>query len=324
MDEKERKEARQLGAEGLRLFAQRRYEEALDRFERAEALVPAPTLGLRAARCLVKLDRYVEASRRYQQVIKQKLATGAPWIHRVAKQQAEMEYKKLQPKIPKLIISVSGPVGEGVEISIDGRPLPSSSLDLEVPIDPGRRQVTVEREDDGVIVQHSVEATEGQTATVELELPPIRERPPSDAEPWGGGQADNEQDEPDPDKLATYQAIGIGALAVGGAGLLMGAIAGGVAVGQQSDLEERCPERVCPPEAHGDADGYDASRATATVGFVIAGVGAAAGVTLLLLAPELARDGEGPDEPLEPVEDDEEVAIRPWIGWGVAGLSGEF
>ena len=46
---------------------------------------------------------------------------------------------------------------------------------------------------------------------------------------------------------------------VGAGGLLAAVINGGAAVALESDLAVRCPNRDCPPEAHGDADLSDAT-----------------------------------------------------------------
>src|SRR5262249_5440698 len=68
VDDQTRAKARTIGEEGLALYDQGRYIEALDRFQSASALVKAPTLDLMAARCLTKMGRLVEASERYLDV----------------------------------------------------------------------------------------------------------------------------------------------------------------------------------------------------------------------------------------------------------------
>src|SRR3954468_13501151 len=63
-----RSTARKLGQEAVKLFENSEWAAALEKFNTADSLVPTPTLGLYAARCLVKLDRLVEASERYLEV----------------------------------------------------------------------------------------------------------------------------------------------------------------------------------------------------------------------------------------------------------------
>jgi hypothetical protein len=74
------------------------------------------------------------------------------------------------------------------------------------------------------------------------------------------------------------------AFGVGGAGLAMGAIATGVSVAKRADLEAVCgPDLVCPPRARAEAEAGRAAGHVATVGFAVAGLGAAIGLTLLAI-----------------------------------------
>lgn len=74
------------------------------------------------------------------------------------------------------------------------------------------------------------------------------------------------------------------AFGIGGAGLVLGAIATGVSVAKRADLEAVCgPDLVCPPGARADAEAGRAAGHIATVGFVVAGLGAAVGLTLLAI-----------------------------------------
>ena len=58
-------------------------------------------------------------------------------------------------------------------------------------------------------------------------------------------------------------------------------------------------------------------RIASTAMFVVAGVGAAVGTALFLLAPD------GPPE-ADPAEDDGKIEIEPMIGFGALGLRGSF
>ena len=89
--------------------------------------------------------------------------------------------------------------------------------------------------------------------------------------------------------------LGVG-LQLNGALLPLRSGHGSAALAQQSSLEERCPDRACTPEAHGAADAYDATRAATTVGFIVGGVGLAAGVTLLVLDPSGEPADDAPDD----------------------------
>src|SRR6202012_508338 len=123
VDAAARSPARKLGGEAGKLFEAGDYAGALDKFNPADSLVPAPTLGLYAARCLVKLGRLVEASERYLEVTRMQLDRTAIPVMRKAQVDAVAERERLQPTIPTLEVRVEGPRGDGVEVAVDGKVL---------------------------------------------------------------------------------------------------------------------------------------------------------------------------------------------------------
>ena len=256
-----RSAARALGAEGLKLFDEGKYEEALDKFERADELLPAPTLGIRAARCLVKLGRYVEAAERYLEVTRHTLEYGAPSSHRTAVRDAKSEREELLPKIAQLEIRVAGPRGDGIQVSVDGEELPAALVDVSSPFDPGDHKVVARRGE--VEVVERVTLDEGERATVTLTLPELGE---SAAE--------------DPHALSLWQNVALTSGGVGVGALTLAGMNGIAALALRSQLKARCPDSNCPPSAHARVDRYDAARAITTVSLIVGAVGVAAGAAL--------------------------------------------
>jgi tetratricopeptide (TPR) repeat protein len=164
--------ARKLGEEGIALFEKKQFAEALEKFNLAEQIVPAPTLGLRAARCLVQLGRFVEASERYLEVIRltmpQNQLTPA---FRKAQADAVIERDDLVPLIPSLTISVRGPLGSDPKLFVDGEQIPTALLGQKRPIDPGVHEVELQRPD--TKVKKKLDIVVKQSAVIELELPPL-------------------------------------------------------------------------------------------------------------------------------------------------------
>jgi hypothetical protein len=97
---------------------------------------------------------------------------------------------------------------------------------------------------------------------------------------------------------------------VGGAGLTLGVIAGLVAGGKHSTLEEVCnnPAATCPPAYAEDLDAFHTWRTISTIGYVVGALGVAGGATLWLTAPR-ARNG---------------TATGLWLGPTSAGITGRF
>jgi hypothetical protein len=85
-----------------------------------------------------------------------------------------------------------------------------------------------------------------------------------------------------------------------------------MALDAESELEERCPSKWCPPEDEELARSAERNATLSTVGFVVGGVAAAVGVVLLGVAA--TTDDEPDSQP--------SVALE--LGAGSALLRGWF
>jgi hypothetical protein len=291
--------ARDLGAEGLALYEQGDYVRALERFDLAHGLMPAPTLGIRAARCLVRLGRLVEASERYLEVTRFPLTERSPQVHIQAVQQASVELDALQPTIPTLTVATDRLDGEPLEAKIDGAVMPAAMLGQPQPLDPGPHRIELRGPDRDF--EAPLVLKPGDKIT--LWLPPI-------AKPRASGPTAAASP-----PMSAVRRWGIASLVVGGAGTMMGVFSGALALAQQDALEARCPERSCPPAEHAAADRYDATRVLTTVGLVLGGVGLGAGATLMLL--------DSSDDPATPSprRAQGDVALDVWLAPNGAGLA---
>lgn len=267
VDWKTRSAARSLGVEAIQLESQGKLAEALDRYERAHALFPAPTLGVGAARCLEKLGRLVEAAERYREVATAQLGPNPQFQYLEAQAEAMKAREALLPRIPALEVVVKGDRGEGITVLVDDEVLPPELVDTSHPVDPGEHEVRVRRGD--VTITQRTRVGEGETARVVLSLPPLPLEAKHSNEPEVAWE--------------TWMWVSYG---VGAGGVLAAVINGSIALSQNAHLEKRCPGRICPPSAHDAADAFDATRVATTVGFVVGGVGIAAGTLLFFLAPD--------------------------------------
>jgi hypothetical protein len=299
-----RSTARKLGQEAVKLFENSEWAAALEKFNTADSLVPTPTLGLYAARCLVKLDRLVEASERYLEVTRMQLDRAAAPIMRKAQADAVAEREKLLPRIPTLEIRLDGPRGDGVSVTLDDKPVLPGLLGEKRPIDPGKHRVEGKRADTRVTREVLVVA--GDAAQVVVNLPPLP---------------------PDPiAKMHPARAVGWAAIGLGGAGVVVAGVSGGIAVARGQSLLAQCPAHVCPNQkALEQASSYDTARHATTAGFLIAAAGVAAGVPILLLGPTVTYvypDGS----PAPPPSGKPKAAawIAPTLGPGALGVRGAF
>jgi hypothetical protein len=292
-NEAARKEAIKLGGEALDLFAAGDFEAALAKFVKADELLPAPTLKLHVARCLDQLDRMKEAADAYREVIALELPGSAPKVHHEARKQAVTELATVLEQTPTVRVVVEGPGAAQATILLEGVELPAEVRGDKQSLDPGHyrfeAKIGLRR------ASREIDLERGQHQRVVLRMPPRDDAPPPPPV----------QDDDGLLRVAGWVAIG-----VGGAALSWGSIAGVVVLSDEQDLLDRCLERRCPPEAHDDARAFDRLRAASTAGFVIGGIGVAAGTTFLLLTL-------GGDER-------EAAAIYPLLGPGAVGVGGAF
>jgi hypothetical protein len=313
VDASMRDAARKIAAEAILLFDRAQYRAALEKFELANRLIPAPTLALRAARCLDKLGRLIEASERYLEVARQELPADAPEPHRKAQQEALEERAALLERIPGLALELSGPLGSGVAVSVDGRPLPATKLGERLRLDPGRHVVEARRFD--ITVRRQIELREGEEQHLTLQLPPL---PQQEARPRAPSA------EAGPARGDAFWYAGWSGVGVGIAGVVLGAANGVAALAQESSLESSCPDRKCPPTSHDDADRYNTTRGISTAGFLVGAAGLAFGVTFLVLAPSgegaRAAPARGARSPLPPAG----PRLDARVTWGGAAVRGIF
>jgi hypothetical protein len=282
-DDAARVAARKLGYDGIEAYNAGDFALASERLEAAYATLAVPSLGLWSARALSKRGRLVEAAERYRIVSTLPVPDTNREVHEAALREAAEERAQLLPRIPLLTIEVHGHPQGGV-VTLDGRALPDASLGAGLPVDPGPHHIELSAR--GRTVQRDVVLREGERMSVQLELyevaaapAPVAPPPPAPAPPPA---------RPPPPGPAASSSSGLRiagwiGLGLGGAGVLVGTIAGGVAVGQNGELDEVCVDDVCPPTAEEDVGDYDTTRTVSTLGFVVGAVGIAAGVVLLLV-----------------------------------------
>lgn len=339
--------ARELANAAKDDFDAGKFEEAGSKFQRAYEIAKVPTLAVWAARALVKRGKLVAASELYRQAVllaPNDLWVGNS--QQEAQADAEKELAQLQPRIPKLRIRVEGAVATDVDVAVDGARMATALLGIDLPTDPGKRRIVGKRGTD--VVEQTVELAEGERKetvvefnTVSTLVPQLAQpveavpSPPVVVQPVASRAAETAGPVPSVQApasdvrgtgLATTPALsmteesrsvstsggaqrtwGWALAGVGAAGLLTGIVTG-VVVMSNTGLRNDCPNGTCASSKGGSADTYNLMRNISTAGFVVGGVCAAAGVTLLLLSP---GHESGP-------------RLALWLGPSSAGVKGAF
>ncbi len=304
--------ARELLLSGLQALEKKDFATAAEQFSRGEALYHAPTLLLGLARARRGLGQLVAAEDAYSRVATSSLPSDASDAFRQALVDARAELAEIRLRVPAVTILVKGPAT--AKVTIDGAPVPSAALGVPRFVDPGKH--TIRGAARGfTAVEATITLAEGKKEQLTLELKPKAGESPDD-EPSAGAQP---QGGPGgklpapPAKASPLKTLGFVGLGVGAAGLVVGGIAGGLALGKHSDISKQCPGGSCPSNAgsalRGDVDSLHTLALASDVAFGVGGALAAAGLVLVLTGPKANRSTG---------------AIRPLVGLGFVGAEGTF
>lgn len=308
-------QARDLGQQAAEAYEKGDYADSEKKWAAAQKLYPvAPTLTLGLARTQLKLGKLVAAQEGYNKIIREWGDNpNPPPAFKDALDAARAEVGAVSARVASVVISVDG-APPNAEVTIDGDSVPNAALGLGRPVDPG--QHVVKAKADGYLpTEVTFTVAEAGKAEAKLKMekdpnavvappPPGGEMPP----PQGGEKGGS-----------TNKTLAFAAFGVGAAGLLVGGITGIVAVGKKSDLNGQCIDGKCPATAQDTIDSYNTMGTLSTVGFIIGGVGVAAGAVLWLTAPKSASGALA-----APRTATNSRWISPYVGPGAAGVTGRF
>lgn len=252
-----------------------RWAEALTLLQQVSAVKSTPQVRFHVALCLENVGLWTEAIDGFQRAAAE-AGSSAPDVVR----EANDHLHKLTSATPTVSLVVRG-AAPGDELYLDRRRLVLDDAPLPIRADPGAHTAEVRR-GAAVIARQYFALAPRQTLRVELAVgavAPEKADPPPSAAPTTRGS------EPRRDGRA-QRVIGWSAVGVGAAS----AVLTGVFVGLRADalgrLEAACPGlSSCPTSVASVVDEGKRDAALVNVFAVLAGVGAATGVALVLTAP---------------------------------------
>jgi len=287
-NEDEKEAIRTLSNDAANDFAGSNFDAARAKFERAYDLAKVPKLAVWLARTHEKLGHLADAHRLYREATtleRNDLWKGA--TQQEAKKVAETELARLQPLVPRLTIVLDGAVPTDVTVSVDSVAIPTEELPAERRVNPGAHDIVgtrgqeivrehvvlAEREVGRVVLHFGRAAAVAQTepSAANASVPPV----------LASSTAADESAAGSPQSLIGWAGIGVGA-----AGLAVGAISGAIAGHKYGQLNPKCTNHQCEPSERSEVDSYTTYRTFSSVSFIVGGVFAAAGVTLLLTSPK--------------------------------------
>ncbi len=299
----DRATARALAGEGYQALQTKDYAAAVDRFSRADSLVHAPTLMIDWARSLVGLGKLVEAQERYEQIIREGVDAKAPKSWQRALSDAQTEVAAIKPRLSWVTITVAG--ATDVHVTIDGTEVPPAAIGVRRAVNPGPRVVRATA--NGFLPkQMDLDLTEGGDASADFTLEPD---PDAQAKPAPEAPSSEPAQEATHNHTLAYVALG-----VGGAGLVVGAVTGALALGKRSDLSKECNSASqCSSAQSGEVNSYHTLGTLSGVGFGVGIAGLGAGLALLLLEHDSA-----------PAPASQGLVVHPYVGVSSLGAMGSF
>ena len=321
--DEERAGARAAAGAGVQAWKEGRWADVVDLFTRAESLVHSPGHLLYVARAQEKLGKLVSARETYLKITRENLDAGAPAAFRSAKADAEKELAAIEPRLPYVTVGVQGGEGLAVTVTMDGAQVPPALVGVPHPVDPGTHEFSASAQ--GMASSPAaITLKEASRETVTLVLQPAASAAPASPAGAPGDPAATFSSDPAPgpdsgpaDSGASSMKIGgFVALGVGVVGLGVGTVFALRAGSKRGEADDLCGPDACPLSRKAEIDELDSdadsAAGIATAGFIVGGVGVAAGVTLLILSSR------------ESAENRTKPGIRPWIGLQSAGFSGRF
>ncbi|MCA9625610.1 MAG: PEGA domain-containing protein, partial [Myxococcales bacterium] len=220
--------ARQLLDEGDAARSAGRLEEALKKYEAADAIMGVPTTSVEVGKALEALGRFVEARDAYLRTVRYDVrGDNAPF--RDAQAEADRRAHAVVARIATLEVTLKGPAEDDVlTVLIDGVEVPRAGIGRRA-IDPGEHEVVV-RGEGYAEARRKISLGEGETVPVELTL----ERQATPTPPPKEGEASR--------GFPIWATVGFSVAAVGvGLGTAMGILS----LGKAGELEDQCPDSLC-------------------------------------------------------------------------------
>jgi len=289
----DRASARVMAEEADKKMTSGDFAGAVDSFSKAYAFVPAPTIKVARAHAYLKLGKLIEAQQDLLDAARSDAQPGEPASWADARHKALTEADAITPRLPLLILGVTGAPVDRLTLTVDGQPIAVATLGSPRAVNPGAHAVRAE-EPGYLPAEQSVTVAEGERKTITFALssvpgvapvpepapvtappfqppvsppptgsPPPPPPPPPPAEPGPSPMMQTPPPSPN-NTVSTLGFIGTGVFGAAAIGTGVGAL---VLAG---NVKGQCVGNVCPTSSKGDADTSSTLGNVSTVAFVLA------------------------------------------------------
>lgn len=273
--------ARALFNEGMDFRDQHKFDEALAKLRLAHSLGRTPITAYELGATLRMKGKFLEAIEVFREVERLPRDTKESDYAKTSRANATKNIAELGPLLATLNVASSASP-PGMTIALDGEAAPAALLGAGAKIDPGHHTLVLAAPRyKSIDIAFDVKPGETKLIPATLTLvddPGGKPHPPG---PQGA----------EPARSHGWRTAGITAFVFAGAGAVLGTVGGVVAMGAASTADDRCAGAACPTDAFDQVSTGRSFATTSTIGFVVAGVGAAFGIAALVL------DGSGSKGP---------------------------
>jgi hypothetical protein len=257
------------------------FKEALEKFRGAYAVAATPITAIDLAKAEVQAGRLLEAREVLLSVARIKVKPTESEGSKQARAEAETLAEQVRVRIPSIVIQFTPALDANAEapsLVVDGAPVPIETVGLPRKVNPGAHTIVVTQAAAGE-VQKSVTVRESETVPVVIDL--TQAKPFTVTKPNEGMTTKLPEHAKEPRNMKPLVYAGFG---VAGAGVVLGTISGIVSFSKGSSLNDLCKGTQCVPAAQSVVSSGRTWATLSTVSFVVAGVGAVAGIAGLLLS----------------------------------------
>jgi hypothetical protein len=290
---------------GITLMGQGKYAEACPKLAESQRADPSSGTLLNLGSCYEKTGRPASAWATFKEAAA--LARSQGQTDREAT--ANGRIAALEPTLSTLRIDAGDM--PGMVVKRDGLEVGRGSLGVPIAVDPGEHVITAAAPEHE---EWKATVTVGPNAdTKAVTVPPLRKKAERIFGISAGGGADGSGDPAEPRsgsglRTAAFVTGGVGLAAIG-----VGAIFGGLALGDQGDADALCPAKKCNARGQELVDSASTKALVSTLGFGLGLAAVGAGVTLYFI-------GSSAQKTDEPAEEAPSAKVVPWMGATGGGL----
>ena len=291
----EKEAARKLMIRGLDQKKNGALKEALESFRAANEIMHVPTTAVEVARTQRALGHWLDARDTAQAALRVPARPSEPAPFKEARAEMSALVDEVTAALPAVVISVTGvPPGVPATVTLDGAQLPPSALDTPRKVDPGHHIIDGKAGDTLGRVELELSARQSQRVVLALRFAgsPVAAPPAQESQAGAASGGDGPKKKTDALKV-----LEVACFAAGGVGLATGVVTGILSLSETSHIRSVCGSDDCPLNVYDslrtDREVAHTTANIATAGFIVAGAGAALGVTALLLRNHKKADASG-------------------------------